>query len=35
MSEEQEIELLRGQAEALKREMEAITQRLEELEKEE
>ena len=35
VTEEQEVELLRGQAEALGREMEAITKRLEELENEE
>ena len=34
MTEEQEVELLKDQAEALRREMEAITKRLEELEKE-
>ena len=35
ITEEQEVELLKGQSEALRREMEAITKRLEELEKEE
>jgi hypothetical protein len=35
MSEEQEVELLKNQAEALRREMEAVTKRLEDLEKEE
>jgi prefoldin subunit 5 len=34
MSEEQETELLSNQAEALKRELEAITKRLDELETE-
>jgi hypothetical protein len=33
MTEEQEVELLRNQAEALKRELDAIAQRLKELEK--
>jgi hypothetical protein len=35
VTEEQETELLNDRAEALKRELEAITQRLEELEKQE
>jgi len=35
MTEVQEVELLKGQAEALRREMEAITRRLEELAEEE
>jgi hypothetical protein len=35
MTEEQEVELLKDQAEALKGDLEAITKRLEELEKEE
>ena len=35
LTEEQEVELLKDQAEALKGDLEAITQRLEELEKEE
>lgn len=34
MTQEQETELLKSQAQALKRELDAITQRLEELEKE-